>query len=119
MALRRIAQYTLPQFAIGDVVRAEMTIEDRTNFVYGSIRQRWRHQYVVVYHEEEKQGEENHKHPMVALRSPTQLWPERWDLLSKGCLVPLFYSSAPRCVCCVNKLIFGVRFVMEVSASFE
>ena len=120
VALRRIAQYTLPQFAIGDVVRAEMTIEHRTNFVYGSIRQRWRHQYVVVYHEEEKQGEENHRHPMVALRSPNQLWPERWDFLSKRCAMTLFFIFwAPRHVWFVNKLILGVIFVMEDGAGFE
>ena len=116
-------QYVLPQFTIGDVVRAEMTIEHRTEFVYGSIRQCTRPEYMVVCHEQEKQERHQTRSGKMmihtASRSPNQLWPERWDLLSKGCLVPLFYSSAPRCVCCVNKLIFGVRFVMEVSASFE
>jgi len=82
-AMKRIMQYILPQFAIGDVVRAEITIDHQAKFLYASIRQRRRQDYMVVYHAEDKQ-EHHQRRPSItisntALRSANQLCPERFD----------------------------------------
>ena len=87
-ALKRIMQFIVPPFAIGDVVRAEITTNNRTKFLYASIRRRWRWHYIVAYHEEERHEQKQHEPESIvpitntALRSPDQLFTERWALPS-------------------------------------
>lgn len=82
-AMKRIMQFIVPAFAIGDVVRAEISTHNRTKFLYASIRRRWRWDYIVAYHEEERQEQKHHEREWIvpitstALRSPDQLFTER------------------------------------------
>lgn len=92
LAMRIIMQFIVPQFAIGDVVRVEITTGNRTRLLYGSIRHRWSQHYMVVYHRNQRHGQHNDEEEEhfqrqrrsprtnTLLRTPDKLWPHRWDV---------------------------------------